>query len=85
MDPPKRIDAHANQKYETQYCGHLLRTPAQVRRHCTLAAALQPAIDELGLGYDVRVGGQVAFNCISRAMLNATGRGIAMTRCYKHE
>ena len=73
MDLPRRIDADANQKYETQYCGHLLRTPAQVRRHCALAAALQPAIGELGLGYDIRFGGRLAFSCIRREISNATG------------
>ena len=90
MDLPRRMDAHVDLKYEMQFCGHLLRTPAQAQRHCALAAALQPAIDELGLGYDVRLGNSIAFECLRQALSNATGiadpcSGVAPTKWVGRE
>ena len=56
------IAQKTNAKYEGSYCQSLQADAA--RSHCALALALQPALDRLGLGYDMLRGNERAFGCI---------------------
>ena len=53
-----------NHKYERDYCEQHLSSAAHRRSHCAVANALQPTIDMLGLGYDIRHGNHLGFACI---------------------
>ena len=66
---PRGVAADTNQKYEAEYCDAHLATPRQRQSHCVAAAALQPYIGRLGLGYDLRSGGADGFGCIRGALL----------------
>ena len=63
--PALSVMPDTNLKYEADYCTNHLSSPAQRKAHCATGAALQPAIDGLGLGYDVLHGdGHGGFRCI---------------------
>ena len=72
--PPLAINArahvrpHSNAKYERAYCELHLSSPQAMHGHCAMAQALQPAIEQLGFGYDVRYGGRLGFACIRAAL-----------------
>lgn len=73
------VSSSTNRKYETAYCERELETAPQRRRHCQVAAALQPKIDLLGLGYDVMQGGHRGFACVgARVSCAAEGEGEAV-------
>ena len=69
VDIPRMVNAHANQRHEEHLC-RILHTPAQLQRHCAMAAALQPALDEFQLGYDLRRGNFLGFSCLQRVLAN---------------
>jgi len=60
-----QVQRDTNSKYERSYCMQHLQTLELQREHCSMAAALQPPISELGLEYDVRRGGEHGFQCIA--------------------
>ena len=72
---PPAVERDTNRKYELAYCNEHLASPSQRRSHCAAAEALQPGIEALGLGYDVRRGGALGFACIGSQM--ATWEGSA--------
>jgi len=72
---PPAVERDTNRKYELAYCDEHLASPSQRRSHCAAAEALQPGVEALGLGYDLRRGGAYGFACIGRQM--ATWKGSA--------
>ena len=72
------IAPDTNAKYERAYCARHLGTPAGRREHCETANALQPPLDALGTGYDLRYGSANGFGCLDaalRTLTHAAGRG----------
>ena len=74
--PPLSVAPDTNAKYEADYCTNHMNTPAQRSAHCAIGAALQPAIDRLGLGYDLlHGGGHGGFRCIGDVLTLSELRG----------
>ena len=64
------VTSDANRKYEKAYCKEHLRTRKMARTHCAMANALQPVLDEMGLGYDLRTGGPLGFSCVHKRLID---------------
>ena len=72
------VASNTNRKYEKEYCESFLQSEAQRVHHCAVANALQPTISMLGLGYDIRYGNQLGFECVG-ASLGAEREGCEAT------
>ena len=81
VDVPRRVAVRANVHQETIMCERLLDTPQKVQRYCALAGAVQPAVDALGLGYDLQRGSPLGFSCLPRALANVTGNRLQIDPC----
>lgn len=82
----ERVSSSTNRKYESAFCDGELHTAPQRRRHCRVAAALQPDIDRLGLGYDVLQGGDRGFACVGARISCAAeleGEGEAAVEAWR--
>jgi len=71
----EEVSSSTNHKYEVAYCGRELATEAQRSAHCAMAAAMQPEIDLLGLGYNVLRGGSLGFECMGERVACAAEEG----------
>ncbi len=60
---PLAVDNATNAKYEAKYCAGLV-SESVAHEHCSLANAMQPAIDALGIEYDLRYGNRFGFGCL---------------------
>ena len=68
------VASNTNRKYEKEYS----REQSEAQRVHPLANALQPTISMLGLGYDIRYGNQLGFECVG-ASLGAEREGCEAT------
>jgi len=67
----RQVSPDNNRKYEAEYCELLTRASSEAYRHCAMANALQPRVEALALGYDLRVGSEAGFGCIQDVLAGA--------------